>query len=73
MPQKTRILIELPDDLSMLRFPKGVERRLHNLLDKQDSGKKLSRAERREAEGLVQMNDLVSLLRLRATRMNKAD
>lgn len=38
------------------------------LLDKQDSGQLLTDPEQREAEGLVDLADLLSLLRLRAER-----
>ena len=71
MPQKVLLEIEMPDDLPRFRLPKGVERRLHDLLDKQDSGQRLSGSERREAEGLVELNDVLSLIRLRAERISK--
>ena len=60
--------IEIPDDLARFRLPDGVQERLHMLLDKQDGGQLLTDAERREAEGLVDLADLLSLLRLRAER-----
>lgn len=50
-----------------LKLPEGVDRRLHALLDKQDGGAVLSEDERLEAEGLVELADLLSLLRLRAS------
>ena len=61
------IEIEIPADLARFRLPDGVQERLHMLLDKQDSGL-LTDAERHEAEGLVDLADLLSLLRLRAER-----
>ena len=61
----------MPDDLNHLQLPKGVERRLHELLDKQDSGQPLTDDERREAEGLAALNDFLSLLRLRSERLGK--
>ncbi|MBI4659502.1 MAG: hypothetical protein HY735_11735 [Verrucomicrobia bacterium] len=61
----------MPDELARLRLPKGVERRLHELLDKQDSGQPLTYEECREAEGLADLNDLLSLLRLRSERLSK--
>jgi hypothetical protein len=63
-----RLEIEIPDDLARFRLPAGVQERLHVLLDKQDSGQFLTDAEQREAEGLVHLADLLSLLRLRAER-----
>jgi len=38
------------------------------LLDKQDNGQLLTSAEQREAEGLVDLADLLSLLRFRDER-----
>ena len=42
---------------------------LNTLLDRQDRGDLLSDDERREAEGLVALVDLLALLRLRAERI----
>jgi hypothetical protein len=64
------IEIEMPDDLARFRLPEGVQERLTTLLDKQDSGQPLTDSERREAEGLVNLADLLSLLRLRAERIS---
>jgi len=58
--------VEVPDDVARLDLPEGVDRRLHALLDRQDRGEALSDDERAEAEGLVELADLLSLLRLRA-------
>lgn len=66
MPQATRLTIEIPGDLAKFRLPKGVARRLQALLDMQHEGQALTTAERREAEGLVDLADLLSLLRLRS-------
>ena len=68
MPSSVRIQIETPADLAQFQVPDGVQDRLHMLLDKQDSGQPLTDAEQREAEGLVDLADLLSLLRLRAER-----
>jgi hypothetical protein len=64
------IEIEMPDDLARFRLPEGVQERLHSLLDKQDGGQPLTDSERREAEGLVNLADLLSLLRLRSERLS---
>ena len=48
----------------------GVQQRLTELLDKQDTGTTLTDAERHEAEGLVDLAELLSLLRLRSERMS---
>ena len=55
-------------DLKEFRLPKGVDHRLQELLDKQSCKGKLSSAERREAEGLVDLAEMLTLLRLRAER-----
>ncbi len=64
------IRLQMPDDLPSLRLPDGVQRRLQLLLDRQDQGETLSADERREAEGLVALSELLSLLRLRAERLS---
>ena len=46
----------------------GVQARLQSLLDRQDSGQPLNPSERSEAEGLVNLAELLTLLRLRAER-----
>jgi hypothetical protein len=71
MSQTIQLEVEMPDDLDRLRLPQGVERRLHELLDKQDAGQLLTDDERREAEGLADLNDFLSLLRLRSERLGK--
>ena len=60
--------IELPADLARLRFPLAVAARLQGLLDRQDAGHPLTDTERGEAEGLVDLADLLSLLRMRSER-----
>jgi hypothetical protein len=61
--------VDLPDELAKFRLPEAVAARLQNLLDKQDSGQPLTPAERGEAEGLVNLSEFLTLLRLRAERM----
>lgn len=61
----------MPGDLARFRLPKGVQKRLQNLLDKQDEGRALTTAERREAEGLVELTETLSLLQLRSQRLKK--
>lgn len=60
--------LELPDDLSRLRLPGAVAARLQSLLDRQDSGQTLAPQEREEAEGLVNLAEFLTLLRLRKER-----
>ena len=68
MSQHVLIEIELPADLEQFHLPEGVQQRLQKLLDRQDSGAALTPAEQREAEGLVNLAELLSLLRVRAQR-----
>ncbi len=68
MPQSVAIELEVPDDLARFHLPPGVDARLTWLLDRQDRGSHLTDAERREAEGLVELAELLTLLRLRAER-----
>ena len=72
MSQVLAIELEVPDDLARFRLPAGVDRRLTSLLDRQDHGPALSVEERREAEGLVELADLLSFLKLRAERGAKS-
>ena len=61
--------IEMPEDLARLHLPAGVQDRLQALLDKRDDGQSLTGDEQREAEGLVNLAELLTLLRLRAERL----
>ncbi len=71
MAQSILIDLEIPEDLEQFKLPKAVDRRLQSLLDKQDQGENLSHAEHMEAEGLVNLAELLSLLRLRARRISR--
>lgn len=64
--------IDLPEEMAGLMLPEAVERRLHALLDKQDGGDTLTEDERAEAEGLVELSDFLSLIRLRASNAGSA-
>ena len=63
--------LEMPDDLARFRLPPAVNRGLQGLLDRQDGGERLSSAERKEAEGLVNLAELLTLLRLRVGRAKR--
>ena len=60
--------VQVPGDLKRFRLPAGLQARLTELLDRQDGGTPLTDAERGEAEGLVELAELLTLLRLRAER-----
>jgi len=64
-------VIEIPIELAQFQLPQAVQERLQYLLDLQDEGNTLSQVERQEAEGLVELADFLSLLRLRSTRVTK--
>ena len=64
----TTLTVDLPADLDRFRLPAAVHARLQTLLDRQDAGHPLTEAEREEAEGLVNVAELLTLLRLRAER-----
>lgn len=69
MSQAIHLELEVPEDLARLRLPDGVQQRLTALLDKQEAGTVLTEVEQREAEGLVDLADLLSVLRLRSERV----
>jgi hypothetical protein len=73
MSQHILIEIELPAELEKFKLPEGVSQRLQALLDHQDQGEQLTPAERQEAEGLVDLAELLSLLQLRARRIAQAE
>lgn len=62
------VAIDPPADLARFRLPAAVAARLQSLLDRQDAGHALTPAEQAEAEGLVDLADLLTLLRLRTER-----
>jgi hypothetical protein len=68
MSRVVAIELEMPGDLARFRLPLAVNQRLQELLDRQDR-ERLTTAERREAEGLVNLAELLSLLQLRAGRV----
>lgn len=71
MSQQVLIELDIPSDLEKFTLPEGVNQRLQYLLDLQDQGKSLTPAERSEAEGLVELAEMLSLLKLRAQRVSQ--
>lgn len=65
------MLLQVTIDEELMRFdlPPAVHDRLQHLLDVQDQGRKLTIAERQEAQGLVELAEFLSLLRLRSQRL----
>ena len=71
MARHVVVELELPEDLEGIRLPPGVNERLQFLLDRQDMGQTLTAQESKEAEGLVNLAEFLSLLRLRALRASR--
>lgn len=65
-------MIELPAELARFELPEAVQSRLQSLLDRQDAGEQLTVAERNEAEGLVELAEFLTLLRLRAIPVRRS-
>ncbi len=73
MAESVLIQLDLPEDLSRFKLPRALDDRLQALLDKQDREGPLSEQERREAEGLVNLAELLSLLKLKAQQAAQGD
>ena len=65
MPRPVLIELDLPRDWKRFRLPPALHDRLQELLDQQDHDGKLSRRERREADALVELADMLALMKLR--------
>jgi hypothetical protein len=61
--------IDLPGDVARFRLPEAVAARLQDFLHRQDTGQSLTAQEREEAEGLVNLSEFLTLLRLRTERL----
>ncbi|NJL86540.1 MAG: hypothetical protein HC886_12075 [Leptolyngbyaceae cyanobacterium SM1_1_3] len=64
-------VVEIPIELTYFHLPQGVQERLQVLLNRQDLGEELTTMERQEAEGLVDLAEFLSLLRLRSLRVTQ--
>jgi hypothetical protein len=72
-------VVEIPIGLAQFQLPPAVHdsaeptlcERLQFLLDRQDAGTQLAEHERMEAEGLVELNEFLSLLKLRSHQVTK--
>ncbi len=69
MQRNAGVKIEIPVSPQQIKLPKGVNDRLKVLLDRQDQGELLSAAEKREAKGLVELAEMLSLMRMRSQRV----
>jgi hypothetical protein len=68
MPSSILVEVDLPKDWSTFRLPPALHDRLQELLDRQDEEGRLSARERKEAEALTELVDMLSLMKLRAKR-----
>ena len=66
MSNAVMVQLDLPKDWRTFRMPKALQARLQELLDQQDQTGCLSRRERQEANALVELVDILSLMKLRA-------
>ncbi len=64
-------VVEVPIELARFELPQAIQLRLQRLLDWQDVGNELFQSERQEAEGLVELSEFLSLLRLRSIRVTR--
>ena len=71
MSQQVLVEIEMPAALNEFKLPSSVNERLQRLLDRQDNGETLTDDERREAEGLIDLAEFLSLLKLRSNRIRR--
>jgi hypothetical protein len=71
MSQAIQLEVEMPDDLARFHMPEAVQARLQQLLDRQEAGELLSDPERQEAEGLVDLAELLALLHMRSERLGR--
>lgn len=68
MSRSVIVELDLPRDWRHFRLPAALHGRLQELLDRQDQEGRLPAGERREAKALVELSEMLSLLRLRAAR-----
>lgn len=66
MSASVSIELDLPNNWARFKLPRALDRRLTDLLDKQDLVGKLTPKERKEAEALVELSEWLSLMKLRA-------
>jgi hypothetical protein len=71
MAHSLLIEVDLPRDWKQFSMPPALNDRLQELLDRQDETGKLSQKERREAEALVKLAEVFSLMKVRAACASK--
>ncbi|MBX9681120.1 MAG: hypothetical protein K2X38_20370 [Gemmataceae bacterium] len=66
MSKTVTLQLDLPKDWRAFRLPPALDRRLQELLDRQDQTGKLSLVEKREAQALAELVDMLALMKARA-------
>ena len=70
MARPVFVEVDLPKSWRKFRLPAALDGRLRDLLDRQDRDGKLSARERREAEALVELVDILTLMKARTKQMS---
>ncbi len=65
-----KLELDLPEDWAEFNMPPALDARLTTLLDRQDESGELAELERKEAEALCKLVDMLALLKLRAERVS---
>ena len=68
MPAVIQTPVDLVEAIADLRFPPKSDRRLQALMDRNTEGR-LTPAEREELEALVELSEMMSLVRARALHL----
>jgi hypothetical protein len=63
--------LDLPKNWRKFRLPPALDKRLRDLLDRQDLEGRLSPAERSEAEELVELVDILTLMKARTQQRKR--
>ena len=66
MSKTVTLQLDLPKDWRAFPLPPALDRRLQELLDRQDQTGKLSLPEKREAKALAELVDMLALMKARA-------
>jgi hypothetical protein len=66
MIRTVHLKLDLPGDWKSFRFPKALDERLQELLERQNTAGRLSPREKREARALVELVDMLALMKARA-------
>jgi hypothetical protein len=65
MSRSVFVEVDLPEQWRKFRLPAALDDRLRELLDRQDRDGKLLLRERQEAEALVELVDILTLMKAR--------